>query len=388
MGDGRQTQSDTLIYDQRRDRTVWRGNVEYEDSDNRVSGPELTYLNETGNIIASNRAKFQLGEGQFLEADSTFREENNNRSVAIGGIIWQDTVEGIILYSPQLESKGEQVLTGGGRPLMVFHTSKGDSIFISADVIESQLDTQRVMVDTVTSRLDSSRTLLAVSKVRIWSADFSGRCDSLVYQEKDSLFRLYTDPVIWSDSSQISGDSIFLYLSDGQIDWMFSYGHAFMLEQVLGPIFQQVKSKTMEARFRQGQIQDLWARANAQMYYYVQDEADDFMGLQSSKSGEIQAVFDSTTAIQDIKWFSEIEGEIIPIKDVDPYTYRLEGFNWRGDEKPTQLEDLQVDGTLEKYYTGTVVPNESSREKDEDFKSLKAKKKVMQFILHYLFIIP
>lgn len=387
-GEDRQTQSDTLIYDQKRDRTVWRGNVEYEDGENRVSGPELTYINETGNIISSSRAKFQLGKGQFLEADSTFREEKSNRSVAIGGTIWRDTVEGIILYSPQLESVGEQVVTDGGRPLMVFHTSKGDSIFISADKIESRLDTQRVMVDSVTTRLDSSRTLLAVSKVRIWSTDFSGRCDSLVYQEKDSLFRLYTDPVIWSDSSQISGDSIFLYLADGQIDRMFSYGRAFMLEQVLGPIFQQVKSKTMEARFRQGQIQDLWARSNAQMYYYVQDEADDFMGLQSSKSGEIQAVFDSTAAIQDIKWFSEIEGEIIPIKEVDPFAYRLEGFNWRGEEKPAQLEDLQVDGTLQKYYTGTFVRNETRLEKDEVTQSVKAQKKVMQLILHYLFIIP
>jgi len=387
-GDKRSTKSDTLIYDQKKGRTIWRGNVLYEDGENQVRGPELVYMNETADIMAARRAEFQIGEGQFLMADSTFREDKSDRSIAVGGVIWRDTLEGITLYSPQLESQGEQVLTSGGRSVMVFSSTAGDSIFVAAEIIESQLDTQRYMVDSITSTVDSSRTLLAIRDVRIWSADFSGHCDSLVYQEKDSLFRLYTDPIIWSDSSQISGDSIFLHLADGQLDRMFALGNAFMLEQVLGPVFQQVKSKTMEARFVKGQIKDLWALANAEMYYYVQDDAGDFMGLQSSKSGQIQAVFDSTATIRDIKWFSEIEGEIIPIKEVDPLAYRLEGFDWKGEQKPQNIGALNADESLMPYIYGQIAPTEVQQIKGDPDESLNAQKKVIQWILHYLFIIP
>jgi len=387
QGDKRNTESDTLIYDRRQDRTTWRGNVVYDDGGNTVRGPELIYFNETGNVIASNRAEFQLSEGQFLQADSTYREKESDRSEAIGGVIWRDTIEGVILYSPELESQNEQVLTRGGRPLMVFHTSEGDSIFISAEKIQSKLDTTRYVVDSTSTRLDSSRRMLAIRDVRIWSPDFSGRCDSLVYQEKDSLFRLYKSPIIWSDSSQILGDSIFLFLADGQLEKMHAQGNAFMLEQVWGPLYHQVKSKTMEAYFGNGQIQTLWAIANAEMYYYIQDEEDQFMGLQSSKSGRIQAVFDSTAAIQDIKWFSDIEGEIIPIKDLDPLAYRLEGFDWQADIKPKSREDLMYDERLRPYVQGVIQAGitRDIRESPNGNGEMDAQKKVIQWILHYLF---
>lgn len=384
--DTRNTESDTLIYDRRQDRTTWRGNVVYDDGGNTVRGPELIYFNETGNVIASNRAEFQMSEGQFLQADSTYREKETDRSEAIGGVIWRDTIEGVILYSPELESQNEQVLTRDGRPLMVFHTPEGDSIYISAEKIQSKLDTTRYVIDSTTTRLDSSRTMLAIRDVRIWSHDFSGRCDSLVYQEKDSLFRLYEDPIIWSDSSQITGDSIFLYLADGQLEKMHAQGNAFMLEQVWGPLYHQVKSKTMEAYFGDGQIQTLWAIANAEMYYYIQDEEDDFMGLQSSKSGRIQAVFDSTAAIQDIKWFSDIEGEIIPIKDLDPLAYRLEGFDWQADNKPASREDLKYDERLTPYVEGIIRPGITRDIREVPNGEMDAQKKVIQWILHYLFL--
>ena len=381
----KRTDSDTLIYDRRKEQTTWLGNVIYRDGENTVRGSELVYFNETGDIVASDRSEFQLGEGQFLQADSTVRQKDSGRSEAIGGVVWRDTIEKVILYSPELESQNEQILTRAGRPLMVFYTSEGDSIFISSEKIESQLDTIRVQIDSTTTRLDSSRTMLAVGDVRIWSLDFSGRCDSLVYQEKDSLFRLYEAPIIWSDSSQITGDSIFMFLDNGQLNKMHAQGNAFMLEQVWGPLYHQVKSKTMEAYFEEGQIQTLWAIANAEMYYYIQDEEDAFMGLQSSKSGRIQATFDSLASIQSIKWFSEIEGEILPIKDLDPLAYRLEGFKWQAENKPKGLGDLNYDERLHAYVSGVVQPGITHDLRKRDRQNTDAQKKAMQMILHYLF---
>jgi hypothetical protein len=122
------------------------------------------------------------------------------------------------------------------------------------------------------------------------------------------------------------------------------------------------------------------------MYYYIQDEDDAFMGLQSSRSGKIKAAFDTTAAIQNIKWFSEIEGEIIPIKEVNPTQYRLEGFQWRDEEKPKGKNDLQFDGRLRPYIDGTLQSNWDEDSLPIPVDSPPTKKEAMQFILQYLFL--
>lgn len=375
----RSTKADTIIYNSEDDRTELIGHVDYRDGETTVQGQRLLYFGKSGNIIAGQRAEFNLGNGQFLEADSTYRNKSSDRSEAIGGVIWRDTVEGIILYSPELESEGDQVLTRGGRPLMVFHSEDGDSIFIAADLIETQEDTFSYVSDSVLIQ-DTARIMRAYRDVRIWSPDFSGRCDSLVFQEKDSLFRMFYDPVIWSDSSQISSDSIFLYMDRGAIRKMDAKKNAFMVEEVWPEYFNQVKSINMEAYFDDGKIQNLWAISNAEMYYYILDETDAFMGLQKSSSSRIQATFDSTSTIDQIKWITQIEGEIIPMKEVQPAERRYEGFRWRWKEKPKSKSDLDSDTSLLPY-----IRNDTFVREIRDSEKLEQQKKVMQFILHYLY---
>ncbi len=375
----RTTKADTIIYNSEYDRTELIGQVDYRDGETSVQGRRLLYFGESGNIIAGQRAQFNLGDGQFLEADSTYRDKASDRSEAIGGVIWRDTMEGLILYSPELESEGEQVLTRGGRPLMIFHSDDGDSIFIAADLIETRADTFSYVSDSVLIQ-DTARIMRAYRDVRIWSPEFSGRCDSLVYQEKDSLFRMFYDPVIWSDSSQISSDSIFLYMDRGAIRKMDAKENAFMLEQVWPEYFNQVKSINMEAYFEEGKIQTLWAISNAEMYYYILDEDEAFMGLQKSSSSRIQALFDSTSNIDQIKWITQIEGEIIPMKQVKPLEYRYDGFRWRWTEKPKSQSDLDSDDSLRPYISG-LVPVTEKWDSDE----IEQQKKAMQILLHYLF---
>ena len=47
--------------------------------------------------------------------------------------------------------------------------------------------------------------------VRIFSDSLQAVADSLFYSGFDSVFRLYTDPVIWAVDRQVSGDTIYLY---------------------------------------------------------------------------------------------------------------------------------------------------------------------------------
>ena len=43
-------------------------------------------------------------------------------------------------------------------------------------------------------------------------------CDSVFYSFRDSIFRMYRDPVIWNNENQITGDTILLYTRNKKAD--------------------------------------------------------------------------------------------------------------------------------------------------------------------------
>jgi hypothetical protein len=118
--------------------------------------------------------------------------------------------------------------------------------------------------------------------------------------------------------------------------------NAFMIEQVYGDYFQQVKSRNMEAQFKEGRLNEVWAKGNAQMYYYILDESDAFMGMQEASCSSISARFDSTGQVDAIIFYQQIGGKILPIEGLDPFEKRYPGFRWEMSKKPIGLVSLGV----------------------------------------------
>ena len=56
--------------------------------------------------------------------------------------------------------------------------------------------------------------------VRIFSDSLQAVCDSLFYSARDSVFRLFTQPILWASNSQVTGDTIYLYTKNKKADRM------------------------------------------------------------------------------------------------------------------------------------------------------------------------
>jgi hypothetical protein len=63
----------------------------------------------------------------------------------------------------------------------------------------------------VNEKDSTNRYFEAYRHVRIFSDSLQSVCDSMFYSFKDSVFRLYRDPVVWANSSQVTGDTILLF---------------------------------------------------------------------------------------------------------------------------------------------------------------------------------
>ena len=79
--------------------------------------------------------------------------------------------------------------------------------------------------DTMTSKdlaineKDSTnRYFEAYRNVRIFSDSMQAVADSMFYSFKDSIFRLFQKPIVWSNKSQITGDTILVFTKNKKAD--------------------------------------------------------------------------------------------------------------------------------------------------------------------------
>jgi hypothetical protein len=92
---------------------------------------------------------------------------------------------------------------------------KSDSSLAARDTLQGLVtsDTLQVLAarDTISNRNDSAdRYFQAYHHVRIYSDSMQAVADSMIYLGRDSVFRLFTEPVMWTGNSQVTGDTIYL----------------------------------------------------------------------------------------------------------------------------------------------------------------------------------
>ena len=73
-----------------------------------------------------------------------------------------------------------------------------------------------------------NRYFEAFRHVRVFSDSLQAVCDSMFYSFKDSVFRLYDDPVVWSNENQVTGDTILLFTKNKKADRMQVFKNSFI----------------------------------------------------------------------------------------------------------------------------------------------------------------
>jgi hypothetical protein len=229
-----------------------------------------------------------------------------------------------------------------------------DSIFITADTLFSaklsdlygkkdsviKKDTIRGVKVIDTKTKDSTdRYFEAFRHVRIFSDSLQAVCDSMFYSFKDSVFRLYDEPVVWSNESQITGDTILLFTKNKKADRMQVFKNSFIASLVKPEIFNQVKSIRMDAYFIDGDIDSVRARGAAECIYYIQDEDSAFTGINQSTS-ELMDVYFREKELHRVVFRNQVKGTIWPMKEKSPSEMRLSNFKWRDAERPKSKYEM------------------------------------------------
>ena len=341
-------ESDSLLYNTGSETVRFIAETFVKDSSGRtIRTREGFYNKKTGkaefgqNPIITDKDIQATGEKIFSD-DSTGITQIFNKGIIVDTAAKRTVIADTIFYNKKTES-----FLAYAKPLMIIE-QEGDSVFVKADTLFSarlsdlygkkdsiiKKDTiQGVNVIDTKTKDSTDRYFEAFRNVIIFSDSLQAVCDSMFYSFKDSVFRLYYEPVVWSNESQITGDTILLFTKNKKADRMQVFKNSFIASLVKPEIFNQVKSIRMDAYFIDGSIDSVRARGGAECIYYIQDEDSAFTGVNQSSS-DLMDVYFKEKELQRVVFRTQVKGTIWPMKDKSPSEMRLSNFKWRDGERP------------------------------------------------------
>jgi lipopolysaccharide export system protein LptA len=375
------TSVEGLYYGETRD-IYFKKNVKLRDPEYTIDADSLmyntyddkaTFISRT--VITSGKRKIITREGYYdlknrtsyfgkrptiadstslLIADEVAFDERTNFGEARGNVIFKDTAQGITSISNNLKiNRNTSSLLATVNPVMIIKQDK-DSIFIAADTLLSgrltdllktrsisPLDTVSNFTDTITLKKDSSknRYFEAYSNVRIFSDSLQAVADSLIYTGVDSIFRLFKNPVLWSNDNQITGDTLYLFTKNKKPSQMRVFENAMAISKVSGEYYNQVKGRTITGFFVNGDVSSFRSKGAAELVYYTTDEENKYIGVNKSNADVVNVSFDKKKPNR-VSFIKDVEGTLYPMKQVNHTDLRLKGFKILDDRRPKTKFDL------------------------------------------------
>lgn len=223
--------------------------------------------------------------------------------------------------------------------------NKKDSIMSNALKIAQSLDSIQTTNDSLRTSMPSdtakTRIVKAYYNVRLFKSDLQAVADSVYYGMQDSMFRFMGRPMIWSQGSQISADTIFMQIVNQQMDNALLKDNAFMVNVVLDSVkFNQLKGRRITAFFANNNIDRLFVDGNAEnLVFATDDKTRTITEMFHDRGGRIKVKMENKEII-DYTTIQKVDQKVYPLGLVNQENEILPGFIWRPQDRPLSKEDL------------------------------------------------
>lgn len=341
-----------------------------------------TTINDGKSIIRTSDGFYDMSKGlanfgkrpaiedsaQHITADHITFNKNTGEGQAEGNFVYIDTAQGVTLFSEKSHfNRDTKTVLATGKPVMVFKQDN-DSIFITGDSLYSGVKADTIFVkDSSISaadslifqpvtppqdsavktrempareieRIDSVRFFRAYHHVRIFSDSLQAVSDSMYFSGRDSVFRLYTYPIVWAKESQITGDTIYLYTKNKKPEHIEVLENAFSISRSNDSFYNQLKGNVINGFFKDGEIHHITAKGSAESLYYLQDDDSAYTGANYAQADLINLYF-SQKKLDKITWLYEVKGGFYPVTQVPEERRRFRNFKWQEARRPkTRME--------------------------------------------------
>jgi len=319
--------SDTLLYNTYTDVATFLGPTNIISKENTIHCENGWYDTKKDISSFSKKSVFH-NKDKVLFSDSLYYDRKQGFGKAFRKITICDSIKKMITrgnYAEYFENKGYSIVTDSA--VGIFYDDK-DSLFIHADTLKATFDSTQ-----------NTKSTFAYHHTRFYRKDIQGICDSLVYNNSDSLITLFKNPVIWTDSNQLFADTIIIKITDNQISRIFFNNMAFIISLDDSLKFNQVKGKKMTGFLQDNKLYKVIVKGNSETVYYVRDEDGSLIGINKGISHDL-IIYINDKKITSITYINNPNATLYPEKEANPAELQLKNFKWIIEQRPLNKTDI------------------------------------------------
>jgi lipopolysaccharide export system protein LptA len=297
-------------------KAYFQTNVKLVDSLTTLIADELTYYREEDKSIATGNVNIS-DLSNIIISDTLTHFRNKKFSIADGNVSISNIKDNLTIFGNHLEDDGELKYTLIDKNPILLQV---DTTFTKNDSLQTSIsiDTLMIKSEVMESFRSGTNVFKATDSVKILRGGFASVNDLTTYyrdQEKIITAKINEDasrPVLWYENSQLMGDSITIFLEEGQIKNLTVDYNSFMLSQnkTFKLRFNQTSSDSVHLYFLENRLQRAEFAGKVQSIYFLLDN-DEPNGLTKSTAHTAVIVF-KENEIDQVRLYGSPTSEYYP----------------------------------------------------------------------------
>lgn len=311
------------------------GDVQLDDGNVRLAAQYGEYL--VGERRAFFRDRVSVQDPQsFLDADSLVYASDEKRSVATGDVRIVLPADHAVIRGRRVEHWSDKLVT----------RVTVDPLLVQTERIPSgATDTLAVRSRLMVAYRGVVRRFEATDSVRIVRSDLAARCGFAVFHTAGDSITLRRSPVVWYAATQVTGDSIDVFLEQRVLRRAVVAGNAFAASRsdtLRLDRFDQLTGEMMTLAFEERKLAGIDVERRSTSLYHLYDDGRP-NGANRTSGDRIVLRF-AGGKLRGISVHGGVQGEYFPERMVRnrESELALPGFRWRAD-RPSLAELVGLD---------------------------------------------
>ncbi len=313
------------------------------DSDTLVYNRRTRVSNAMGGVVVET-------DSIIIFADSAENRPADRTNTAVGNVFLMAKFNSFFLNAGlTIDSRRDNTTLAYQSPVLfridtthetrIAHDSTGQTA--DSTVRETRLDTMSVACDSLRAApYKGDRIAEFMGSVEMYRERVASKSGYASYAAADSLISLRSVPIIWFDSTQLKGDSVFITMQNRKLKSIHALGNALaasVADTTQPDRINQISSLNIQIDFANDSIRRIAGMKDAKtLYFYKSEEGEELAARNSSDS--VFILFEMGD-IKDIVWTGGVQGQNFPDSMVisQAKSFFLPNFSWRTD-RPKKRE--------------------------------------------------
>lgn len=318
--------SDTLHYDTNTKIATIFGPTRIVGDSGYILTTRGIYDTEQDRAYLMDRSKLYSGT-RFMTGDSLYYDRKAKVAEVYRRVILRDTADKVELRGGYAEYHEETEYGLARDSAYLVEYSSQDSLYAHALVMEM-------------TKVDSAANMIkGLGNVRLFRQDIQATSDTLRYHTGDSIMKCYGNPFIWNGATQITGDSVTMFMKEGALREAQVGENAIVAQELDRVHYNQMRGNIIKAYFSNNELDSIRTEGNAETIYYSMEKDSTLSSHIKTQSSAIFMRFIGEE-IDHIKLIDQTSGKMKPVTILTYEDKFFPIFVWFTEGRPKDFFDI------------------------------------------------